>query len=96
MGALSGPGEGSRFEWKELLKPDLMKIVVSLLMPVPIALLATRRLENVVDFYWYLLTPMMPYWDGGGVTYIFNRYVILWIPIYLAACVVALFARRRR
>lgn len=96
MGASSGPGEGSRFEWKELLKPDLMKIVVSLLMPVPIALLATRRLENVVDFYWYLLTPMMPYWDGGGVTYIFNRYVILWIPIYLAACVVALFARRRR
>jgi hypothetical protein len=96
VGALSGPGEGSRFEWKELLKPDLMKIVVSLLMPVPIALMATRRLENVVDFYWYLLTPMMPYWDGGDVTYIFNRYVILWIPIYLAACVVTQFARRRR
>lgn len=96
MGALSGPVEGSKFEWKELLKPDLMKIVVSFLMPIPIALLATRRLENVIDFYWYLLTPTMPYWDGSSITYVFNRYVLLWIPIYLAACVVALFARRRR
>jgi hypothetical protein len=70
----------------ELLKPDVRKVVLALLLPVAIYTLVTFRPGGVLDFYWYLLTPRMGYWDGTSMTYVFNRYVLLWIPIYLLSC----------
>jgi len=81
--------------WVSFLMPDAVKVVVTLLLPMAVALLVTRRPESVLDFYWYLLTPMMPYYDGTKITRIFNGYVLLWIPFYLAACVTAWILRRR-
>jgi hypothetical protein len=72
--------------WIKFLRPDAVKVVVTLLLPAAVALLVTWRPESVLDFYWYLLTPMMPYYDGTKITRIFNMYVLLWIPFYLAAC----------
>ena len=70
----------------ELLKPDVKKVVLTLLLPVAIYTLVTFRPGGVLDFYGYLLTPRMRHWDGSTMTYIFNRYVLLWIPIYLLSC----------
>jgi hypothetical protein len=78
-------GSGS-FDWVKFLRPDAVKVVLTLLLPAAIALLVTRRPESVLDFYGYLLTPMMPYYDGTKITRVFNTYVLLWIPFYLAAC----------
>jgi len=92
-GGVAG-GSGS-FDWVKFLRPDAVKVVVTLLLPAVVALLVTRSPDNILDFYWYLLTPMMPYYDGTRITRIFNRYVLLWIPFYLAACAMALLLRRR-
>jgi hypothetical protein len=84
------------FDWVGFLRPDGVKVVVTLLLPAVIALLVTRSPDSVLDFYGYLLTPMMPYYDGTRITRVFNRYVLLWIPFYLAACVIAWILRRRK
>lgn len=81
--------------WVKFLMPDAVKVVVTLFLPAVVALLVTQRLESVLDFYWYLLTPMMPYYDGTKITRIFNWYVMLWVPFYLAACTFAYLVRRR-
>ncbi len=81
--------------WVSFLMPDAVKIVVSLLLPAVVALLVTRRTESVLDFYWYLLTPMIPYYNGDKITRIFNQYILLWIPFYLAACFIAFLLGRR-
>ena len=81
--------------WVSFLMTDAVKVVVTLLLPVAVALLVTRRPESVLDFYWYLLTPMMPYYDGTKITRVFNRYILLWIPFYLAACTFTYFGRNR-
>jgi hypothetical protein len=78
-------GSGS-FDWVKFLRPDAVKVVLTLLLPAAIALLVTLRPESVLDFYWYLLTPMVPYYDGTKITHVFNMYVLLWIPFYLAVC----------
>jgi hypothetical protein len=83
----SGAAESSgSFDWVKFLMPDAVKVFFTLLLPAAIALLVTRRTESVLDFYWYLLTPMVPYYDGTKITRVFNTYVLLWIPFYLAAC----------
>lgn len=84
------------FDWVGFLRPDGVKVVVTLLLPAVVALLVTRSPDSVLDFYGYLLTPMMPYYDGTRITRVFNRYVLLWIPFYLAACVIAWILRRRK
>ncbi len=81
--------------WKGLLRPSLPKIVVTLLLPAVVALLVTRSQDSVLDFYWYLLTPIMPFYDGTRITYVFNGYILLWVPFYLAACLIVLLFRRR-
>lgn len=78
-------GSGS-FDLVGFFRPNVVKVIVTLLLPAVVALLVTRKLDNVLDFYGYLLTLMMPYYDGTRITRIFNRYVLLWIPFYLAAC----------
>ncbi len=92
-GGVAG-GLGS-FDWVKFLKPDAVKVVVTLLLPTVVALIVTRNPDSVLDFYWYLLTPMMPYYDGTRIIRVFNRYVLLWIPFYLAACVTVMLLRRR-
>ncbi len=81
--------------WVSFLMPDAVKVVVTIFLPAVVALLVTRRPESVLDFYGYLLTPMMPYYDGTKITRIFNRYVLLWVPFYLVACTFAYLVRRR-
>lgn len=81
--------------WVVFFKPDAVKLVVTLLLPVAVALLVTQRPESVLDFYWYLLTPMMPYYDGTKITQVFNGYVLLWVPFYLAACTFSYLVRRK-
>jgi hypothetical protein len=88
-GASGGP---SQFQWAGFLRPNALKVVVAILLPALVALLVTRSPDSVLDFYWYLLTPMMPYYDGTTITRVFNRYVLLWVPFYLAACIVAYIA----
>ena len=78
--------KNASMDWTELLKPNIAKIVITLIVPAIIGLLVIHRIENTVDFYGYLLTPRLALWTGEGIIYIFNRFVLLWIPFYLAAC----------
>lgn len=80
-------GSSRSFDWVKFFRPDAAKVVLTLLLPAVIALLVTLRTVSILDFYWYLLTPMVPYYDGTRITMVFNTYVLLWIPFYLAACV---------
>jgi len=89
-------GDSGSFDWVKFLRPDAVKVVVTLFLPAVVALLVTWRPESVLDFFWYLLTPMMPYYDGTKITRIFNWYVLLWVPFYLAACTFAYLVRRRK
>jgi hypothetical protein len=89
VGGSGASGRPSQFQWAGFLRPNALKMVVTLLLPTLVALLVTRSPDGVLDFYWYLLTPMMPYYDGTTITRVFNRYVLLWVPFYLAACIVA-------
>jgi hypothetical protein len=75
--------------WKELLRPSLLKVVLTLVIPAVVSLLVTRRTESILDFYWYLLTPIVNHFDGANFTKVFNAYVLLWLPFYLAACAVS-------
>ena len=89
VGGSGASGMPSQFQWAGFLRPNALKMVVTLLLPTLVALIVTRSPDGVLDFYWYLLTPMMPYYDGTTITRVFNRYVLLWVPFYLAACIVA-------
>jgi len=78
------------------LRPTLSKIGLTLMMPAVVRLLVTRSLENTIDIYFYLLTPRMGLWTGEGIVYVFNMWTLLWIPFYLAACVIKLLIKSRR
>jgi hypothetical protein len=80
------------FDGRGFLKPNVLKFVIALLLPAVVAAVVTRRAESVVDFYGYLLTPRLALWTGEGIVYIFNRFVLLWIPFYLAACALVFIA----
>ena len=82
--------------WTELLKPNIAKIVITLIVPAIVGLLVTHRIENTVDFYGYLLTPRLGYWTGSDIIYVFNRWLLLWIPFYLTACAIVLLFKRLR
>jgi len=83
--ALDSSG-GSSFDWWGFLKPDVPKIALITIIPAIVALVTTRSPESVLDFYWYLLTPRMGRWTGTEMIYVFNRFVLLWVPFYLGAC----------
>lgn len=78
---------------KEFLKPTIIKIIITLLVPVPVYLLLTGTISTVLDFYWYLFTPtIITYAD---VMYReFNPFILLWLPFYLAACLIEAGYRR--
>jgi len=78
------------------LRPTLSKIGLTLVMPAVVRFLVVRSLEGALDIYFYLLTPRMGLWTGEGIVYVFNRWTLLWIPFYIAACVIELLIRSRR
>jgi hypothetical protein len=80
----------------DILKPSILKLGVTLVVPAGVSLLVTRHIENVIDFYGYLLTPMMPFYDGKNIIYIINYYLFLWIPFYLVACAMVFSIRQVR
>jgi hypothetical protein len=45
------------FDWWSFLRPSVLKLVIAILLPAVFAAVATRRIDNVMDFYGYLLTP---------------------------------------
>ena len=78
---------------KEFLKPTLAKAAVTLLIPIPVYILLTLNLEGILDFYWYLFTPTIKFY--ADVMYQqFNPFILLWIPFYLAACLIEAGYRR--
>ena len=90
-------GRARSFDWIGFLKPSLPKLALVLIIPAVVALLMTGKPESILDFYDYLLKPRMGIWTGTEIEFVFNRFTLLWILFYLAAC--ALFqlgARIRR
>lgn len=87
-GANPGEGEGPShtFNWQSFLKPDILKLALVLFIPAIVALLVTGRADTIFDFYGYLLNPRMGVWTGTEIVFVFNRFILLWIPFYLAAC----------
>lgn len=83
------------FDWRGFFKPSVLKLVIALILPPVVAAVVTRRAESVFDFYGYLLTPRLALWTGEGIVYVFNRWLLLWIPFYLAACALVYIAGRR-
>lgn len=59
-------------------------------MPAINYLIVTSRLDTVMEFYGNLLAPRIAYYvvSQKGVRYLFNGYLLLWIPFYLSACAV--------
>jgi len=88
MGANPGEGGGpSRpFSWPSFLKPDILKLALVLIIPAIVALLVTGRADTILDFYGYLLNPRTGVWTGTEINFVFNRFILLWIPFYIAAC----------
>jgi hypothetical protein len=72
---------------KEFLKPTPVKILITVLMPIPVYFFVTFSIENVLDFYWYLLTPIIKVYAGEMYNEL-NPFILLWIPFYLAACLI--------
>ena len=87
-GANPGEGEGPShtFNWQSFLKPDILKLALVLFIPAIVALLVTGRADTIFDFYGYLLNPRMGVWTGTKINFVFNRFVLLWIPFYMGAC----------
>jgi hypothetical protein len=83
------------FDWWSFLKPSALKLVITILLPAVFAV-ATRRTDSVMDFYGYLLTPRLVLWTDSGIVYVFNLWLLLWIPFYLFACTVSLVISRVR
>ena len=83
------------FQWRNFIKPSVLKLVITLLLPVVLAAVLTRRTDTILDFYGYLLTPRLALWTGEGIVYVFNSFVLLWIPFYLAACALVYIAGGR-
>jgi hypothetical protein len=78
---------------KEFLRPTALKLIITLLMPVPVYILMTFSIANVLDFYWYLFTPTIKFY--ADIMYQeFNPFILLWIPFYLAACLIEAGYRR--
>ena len=72
---------------REFLKPSIIKIVITLLLPIPVYFVMTGTIASVLDFYWYLFTPTINVY--ADVMYrMFNPWILAWIPFYLAACMI--------
>lgn len=79
----------------EFLKPSIVKLLVTLAMPVPVAYLVTFNVDSVLDFYGYLLTPTVKVWADVMYTE-FNVWVLAWVPMYLTSCLLVHLVERQR
>ena len=70
---------------KEFLKPNLTKIVITLLLPAVIGLVLTFSISGAFAVYGMLLTPGYTLYADVAY-YQWNYYIFGWIPIYLIAC----------
>ena len=91
-----GGGQSRLFNWVSFLKPDLLKLALVIIIPAIVGVLVTGRADTILDFYDYLLKPMMGVWTGTEIVFLFNRYVLLWIPFYLGACALVHLMRVKR
>ena len=76
------------------LKPTVTKIILTLLIPIPVYGIFTFRLDAVLDFYYYLLTPYIQTYADVMYTK-FNYFVLLWVPFYLGSCLLVDLVNRR-
>ena len=72
---------------REFLKPTVLKLLITFVIPVPVYFAFTLSIENVLDFYWYLLTPWITVYTDV-LYHKFNPFILLWIPFYLSACLI--------
>jgi len=72
---------------KEFLKPTLLKMLITLLIPIPVDIIMTFSFNYILDFYWYLLTPIIGVYTDAMYRE-FNPFILLWIPFYLLACLI--------
>lgn len=84
----------SSFDWPSFLKPDILKLALVLIIPAIVAFLVTGRADTILDFYGYLLTPRMGVWTGTEIVFVFNRFILLWIPFYMTACTLVHLAKK--
>lgn len=76
------------------LRPTVVKIILTLLIPIPVYVLFTFRLGTVLDFYYWLLTPYIKTYADVMYTE-FNYFVLLWVPFYLCTCLLVELVNRR-
>jgi len=81
---------------KEFLKPTWVKIFLTLLIPIPVDIIMTLSTEHILDFYWYLQTPIIEVYTPEKTYSQFNPFMLLWIPFYLSACLIDASYRRAR
>ncbi len=73
---------------KEFLRPNLTKIVTTLLLPAIIGLVLTFSISGAFAVYGMLLTPGYTLYADIAY-YEWNYYILGWVPIYAAACALA-------
>lgn len=76
----------SEFDWRKFLTPSVRKIVIMLVIPFIVGMLITGRLENTIDFYGYLFTPVRMVYENEAIYRRVNPFFFWWIPLYLIAC----------
>ena len=79
---------------KSFLRPTFQKIVITLLIPIPVDILVTLRVDLVLDFYYYLFTPFIKVYADVMYTES-NYFLLLWIPFYIIACIIVGLVKRR-
>lgn len=78
---------------KDFLRPTKLKVLITLIMPVFVYIIVTFRVESILDFYFWLLTPTIKVYADVMYTE-FNPFILLWIPFYLASCMIEAGYRR--
>ncbi|MCX6659545.1 MAG: hypothetical protein NTX81_04100 [Candidatus Bathyarchaeota archaeon] len=75
----------NRIWW--LLKPNLTKILLMLLLPFIIGYILTLSLDQAIGLYCWMLTPTFEI-QADPAQQIFNQFVLLWIPFYIISCII--------
>jgi hypothetical protein len=75
-------------DFKKFLKPNLPKIIITLLLPAVIGLILTFSISGAFAVYGMLLTPGYTLYSDIAY-YEWNLYILGWIPVYIAACILS-------
>jgi hypothetical protein len=77
--------------WR-LIRPDLTKVGLALILPLIIGGLLTLSFDGALGFYGLMLTLGDTMY--ADVTYFqFNYFVLFWVPIYFFSCIIVQFSR---